>query len=607
MPELNGDVPVFNCFVRAEYLYDLKSYHGKYEECTVFGITSIQGRPLGFRILTERGAQISNLPPSALVTKPHEHHLPLHHLQMWDCYDSETEVLTYEGWKKFPDVCYSDALATVNLENDLLEYQKPSLLVEKDYTGPMVRVGGGPRQRLDLLVTPNHRMVVYKAKQNLPSIRKASNLRKTDTIKLTCGWEGIDRNIYTVSGWTLLGNPGKKHHAPVDVDAVLFAEFLGWYIAEGCCAENPCRVFISQIPGPGRDKLRILLDKLPWKWHNTGTSVSVVSRQLCQELKKFGDSCYNKRVPQWIKNSSPRIIRAFLDGAVAGDGWFDDETKERYATVNPELAGDIQELYLKLGHSCNIRHRHSKPYNIRGRYGENTSDQYWAIQNSGTRASLISHGAPLFRTEDYEGKVYCATVPNGTLIVRRNGKMIICGNCFSYDFSVVPFSWLSEMRCQVILRDRQILEGTYYATVGWYGNNDSEEPGEAGLKDGHIVFLDCGCITCQPNSRIIFHEPSFITNPYKIREGERPDYLTQTYKFKCEIDSRWTAEDSYKMFYDDNDLDGSDISQADRVELSRLRALKDVNHPDYEKELEKWEKSKLVSGQAAEKRPSRER
>lgn len=231
MPELNSDIPVFNCFVRREYLYDLKSHHGEYEECTVFGLTSIQGRALGFRILTERGAQISNLPVSALVLKQHVPHLPLHYLQMWDS--------------------------------------------------------------------------------------------------------------------------------------------------------------------------------------------------------------------------------------------------------------------------------------------------------------------------------------------------------FSYQFSITPFSWLSEMRCQVILRDRQIFDGRYYATVGWYGNNDSEEPGEAGLKDGHLVFLDCGCIACQPNSRIIFHEPSFITNPYRIREGERPDYLTQTYKFKCETDAKWTSEDSYRMFYDDHDLDVdfSNLSAEEKKELARRRAL----------------------------------
>lgn len=156
-------------------------------------------------------------------------------------------------------------------------------------------------------------------------------------------------------------------------------------------------------------------------------------------------------------------------------------------------------------------------------------------------------------------------------------------DCFSYEFSIIAFSWLSESKCEVILRDKQIFDGTYYATAGWYGNNDSEEPGEAGLKDGHIIFLDCGCIACQPNSRIIFHEPSFITNPYRIREGERPTYLTNSYKWKCETDQKWATEDSYQMFYDDNNLnkDFRDLSFEDKVELVRRRALKESGWPEY--------------------------
>jgi hypothetical protein len=33
---------------------------------------------------------------------------------------------------------------------------------------------------------------------------------------------------------------------------------------------------------------------------------------------------------------------------------------------------------------------------------------------------------------DYDGKVYCATVPGGLLYVRRNGKAAWCGNSFPY-------------------------------------------------------------------------------------------------------------------------------------------------------------------------------
>jgi len=127
-------------------------------------------------------------------------------------------------------------------------------------------------------------------------------------------------------------------------------------------------------------------------------------------------------------------------------------------------------------------------------------------------------------------------------------------DCFSYDVSVHAFDYLHLMRCKAILRDRQIFDGHYLFTVDWCGNPDSEDPGEGGHKNAHILALDCGCYAALPNNRIIWHEPSFLTDPVQPEKGEKPEYLTNSHVWKCEIDSKWTAENSYKMFYDDNFL-----------------------------------------------------
>lgn len=155
-------------------------------------------------------------------------------------------------------------------------------------------------------------------------------------------------------------------------------------------------------------------------------------------------------------------------------------------------------------------------------------------------------------------------------------------DCFAYDVAVIDFSWLSEMRVQVILRDRQVYGGIYMFTVDWFGNNDSEEPGEDGHKNAHVTQLECGCIAAQPNNRMIWHEPSVITSPCNLRRGERPDYLINTHKWKCEIDSKWTADDSYRMFYDDKNH-GERLTQEQRVEFARLRALSDAHWPEESK------------------------
>ena len=152
-------------------------------------------------------------------------------------------------------------------------------------------------------------------------------------------------------------------------------------------------------------------------------------------------------------------------------------------------------------------------------------------------------------------------------------------DCFSYAVSVTNFSWLREMRVQVLLRDKQVFNGVYMFTVDWYDNNESEEPGEDGHKNAHIIQLECGCIVAQPNNRVIWHEASVITSPCSLRKGERPDYLINTHKWKCEIDSKWTTDDSYNMFYDDKNHDDV-LDHETRVEFARRRALLDAQWPD---------------------------
>lgn len=95
MSTLNADVPVFQAFIRAEFLYDLVREKGEHIPCIVFGVASIQGRALGFHVLTEDGAQIARLPIHALCWKESAPEQELDHLQLWDCMSYDLAVHTY--------------------------------------------------------------------------------------------------------------------------------------------------------------------------------------------------------------------------------------------------------------------------------------------------------------------------------------------------------------------------------------------------------------------------------------------------------------------------------------------------------------------------------
>ena len=53
MAYLNANIPVTYAQIRREYLYDLKSHDGEVEDCIVFALASITGRPISFHAIME--------------------------------------------------------------------------------------------------------------------------------------------------------------------------------------------------------------------------------------------------------------------------------------------------------------------------------------------------------------------------------------------------------------------------------------------------------------------------------------------------------------------------------------------------------------------------
>lgn len=119
-------------------------------------------------------------------------------------------------------------------------------------------------------------------------------------------------------------------------------------------------------------------------------------------------------------------------------------------------------------------------------------------------------------------------------------------NSFSYCVEAHEYIALRHLRCATVLKDKKWYPGEYMFTLSWYGNNYAEDPGEGGFKRGHVLKLDNGCFAIQPNNRVKWFEPSFITKPFP----EKPDFTTNNQVWNCEIGDKSATEDSDKYFYD---------------------------------------------------------
>jgi len=378
-----------------------------------------------------------------------------------DCFDAETDVLTADGWMRFSTLTGDERLATVALDTDLIEYQYPTAIIDKPYDGEMVQIKGS---RIDILVTPNHRMVTLQKEPSKtaegkrswrfdvkPKITLAKDLNVHTAIKLNATWQGDGKQVVRIPEF--VSAQGVLIASAVEVDIFDMAAFCGWWISEGSATSLVSKtqgnrrhvVRVSQIKKKERASIGELLGKLPWAWHEEKNGYACSSRQLYDFVCQFGRLQADRVVPDFVRHADADVIGVFLDAAIAGDGWIQRKEQHHrksrvYATTSKRLADDVQELFIKIGHAATMRIVDPEGWHIAGRSGTICKRQYHVYERLASRAYLDGGGCGkrgyFGKRVNYSGRVYCATVPNGTLIVRRGGKTFIAGNCMVYAWAI---------------------------------------------------------------------------------------------------------------------------------------------------------------------------
>jgi hypothetical protein len=96
LPTLNTCIPRFYCLLRKEFLYNGQAHQGEFVKVCVFGVASIQGRAIGFHVLTENGATFWRLPIHALCHRADAPAMPLELLEVWDCFSYEVSAISFD-------------------------------------------------------------------------------------------------------------------------------------------------------------------------------------------------------------------------------------------------------------------------------------------------------------------------------------------------------------------------------------------------------------------------------------------------------------------------------------------------------------------------------
>lgn len=354
------------------------------------------------------------------------------------CYDSDTEVLTSEGWKVWPDVTYEDFLAT-RTSDGVLEYHRPLHLIAAPYKGRMYRVEA---RGVDLLVTGNHNMLVCKTTTKEGRKKEDFNLLRADELGhvshayvKTAKWDKAEESNATM--WSMLGFAiGDAYYQG---GVLRFSLHRGRKIAflQTLCSQLKWELRSN----PDEGKYRVIV---PAKLHSLFEGIYTEDRA--------------KQIPQGLLLSLGRgSLMALFYGLMESDGHH-GATGDSFDTTSRVLAGQMQQLCLHIGLAANVCYTYSKEDGKReSSFGDKPLTRLSIIHRE-LKPEVNKFAGGVGRSywvDDWEGEVFCAEVPNNTLYVRRNGIPVWCGNSVLEHCAVnLMFVNVSRVLCNELVRHR---------------------------------------------------------------------------------------------------------------------------------------------------------
>lgn len=360
------------------------------------------------------------------------------------CFDDKTEVLTRDGWKFFKDISYKDKLASVEPDTGKLIFEVPTDILTYDYSGDMVV--GKHRHGLDFKVTPNHKMVVRTFNSQTKKLN--DNYEFVDASDLGW-WSAIRTDFHHITdedAGSIVFKEEKIANGNIlpklEIDMHLWVQFLGIYLAEGCFDQDGekyhNRIQLAAVKQRERNYIKQLLT-------NMGLHVEdcykdrffIYNKRIRNKLEEYGLNgvkSYNKFIPDFIFDLDETYIKEFLYAFSMGDGHINKLNKTHYYTSSSKLSEQLQILLLMSGEFAKIIPGKWKNGHLdSGRIIETKHQPYIITTRKQNISINKKHNISI---ENYEGKVYCAEVPTyHTLITRRKGVILMCGNCVAHAIS----------------------------------------------------------------------------------------------------------------------------------------------------------------------------
>ena len=307
----------------------------------------------------------------------------------YNCFTGETEVLTLDGWKRFDDWTGEPIMQWWPDGRTSFE-ASPGVLV-KDYAGPVVDVDA---VLLSSTMTPEHRLVHMVNGQAVERTAQwLADRGRMDGVPTGGVWEGAKASLFTPDEARLL--------VAIAADAtVVHRKTQRPTIQIGL--RRPRKV----------ERMRQLLAAVGCKYterqypaqagHKGDHPTTVFFLPDCQYGKGFGP---------WILGLSREALDAFMDEIPHWDGWLHTKGQTEFSTSSRRDAEWFATAVHLSGKATTIRQ-------YKGCYQMHVcTSKYTSVASEDVNV------------RQYEGKVYCASVESSYILIRRNGKIAVAGQC----------------------------------------------------------------------------------------------------------------------------------------------------------------------------------
>ena len=426
------------------------------------------------------------------------------------CLSDDMEILTRnKGWIKREQLEPTDLIAQYDSENGEISFSRPSRIIDNDFSGRMVSIDG---KYLKFDVTDNHDMLVAKRRRKgLSPLSKVkaetivgkqlyfpvSGFAKEEHIvveqkQMVTDSRFVSSNAYNyrkrgmsyeesislARGMLELRNK-RKFKSPHEL-SLDECRFIGFWLGDGnICKSRAGGLHCSLCQSDGTPKLQEWIEELlvrcgihystchrdgkdeeirGKKVHTKGFKVYNLSWGTGGNKQNVQSSLYSlmpylcKKGTELYWGFSREQFFALMEGLFKADGMHGDNLPYKGSRIigeHKELFDLLQAIgvcrgYRMMIHEANIAATCKK--------------RLYCISLCDTRFhQSVNETAQSRKVQDKH--VWCVTMPKGNIVVRKNGRVIIIGNCLSVGFDY------PELDTVVLARPTKSL-ALYYQQVG---------------------------------------------------------------------------------------------------------------------------------------------